>query len=99
MSQKLKLLYCTLVGFTVVGATGALALFLRLISLGKLTDFNRKYLVAHSSRLVLRLMGIKLQTPPISAFPRDQVFYTFNHNSYLDTLIITALGLLTNRLL
>ena len=44
-------------------------------------------------------MGIKLQTPPISAFPRDQVFYTFNHNSYLDTLIITALGLPNNRFL
>ena len=82
-----------------VGTTGALALFLRLISLGKLTDFNRQYLVAYSSRLVLRLMGIKLQVPPISAFPKDQVFYTFNHNSYLDTLIITALGLPNNRFL
>jgi 1-acyl-sn-glycerol-3-phosphate acyltransferase len=99
MSQKLKLLYYTLAGFSVVGTTGALAVLLRVLSLGKLTDFNRKYLVANSSRLVLRLMGIKLISPPLSEFPKDQVFYTFNHNSYLDTLIITALGLPNNRFL
>ena len=78
---------------------GALALLLRILSLGKLTDFNRKYLVAGSSRLVLYLMGIKLIAPPASAFPKDPVFYTFNHNSYLDILILTALGLPNNRFL
>ncbi|HYF04239.1 MAG TPA: 1-acyl-sn-glycerol-3-phosphate acyltransferase [Patescibacteria group bacterium] len=97
MQEKLIVYYRALVAFLIMSATGSLALMLRVISFGLLMDFNRRFLVAYSSRLILKLIGVTLILPPKSAYPKRQVFYTFNHNSYLDVLIITALGLTNNR--
>ncbi|WP_114783671.1 lysophospholipid acyltransferase family protein [Botryobacter ruber] len=97
MQQKVRDIYNGIMAMTLMSLSGTLALLLRLLSFGLLTDFCRSVVIANSSRLILRLLGIKLILPPPSAFPKEQVLYTFNHNYYLDVLIITALGLQNTR--
>jgi len=99
MQEKIIVYYRAFIAFIIMSTTGSFALILRLVSFGLLTDFNRRFLVAYSSRLILKLMGVKLILPPKNSYPKRQVFYTFNHNSYLDVLIITALGIPNNRFL
>ena len=38
-------------------------------------------------------MGYGYEIPALSDFPKHQVLYTINHNSYLDTFILTAVGI------
>ncbi|MES2766640.1 MAG: lysophospholipid acyltransferase family protein [Bacteroidota bacterium] len=99
MQEKLITIYRILIAFIMMSVTGSFALLLRIISAGLLTDFNRRFLVAYSSRAILKLIGVRAVLPSHSAYPKEQVFYTFNHNSYLDVLIITTLGMANTRFL
>jgi len=92
MSTSLKNLYQLVIVFTVMTLTGLTALLLRIISLGTLTNFNRKYFIAWSSRFTMWLVGIKLDLPKENPIQQGNYFITFNHNSYLDIFALTALG-------
>ena len=78
--------------FTVMTITGSIALVLRIISFGLLTNFNRKYFIAYSSKITMWLVGIKLDLPKENPIKEGKYFITFNHNSYLDIFALTALG-------
>jgi 1-acyl-sn-glycerol-3-phosphate acyltransferase len=97
MQENLIVILRLLVAYSLIGASGSVALLLRVLSFGTSTDFCRRYIVGGSSRLILRLIGIRLELPPRSAFPTGQVMYTFNHNSFLDVLLVTGLGLQNTR--
>ncbi len=97
MSQKIITFYRIVLAFTIMGITGTIGLILRVFSGGLLLNFNRKYLIANSSRIILRLIGIRLVIPSPNDFTGKNIFYTFNHNSYLDTLILTSLGITNMR--
>lgn len=71
--------------------TGSVALLLRILSFGYLTDFNRRYFIPWSSRLTLALVGMRLVLPEKRALPKGNYFITFNHNSYLDIFALIAL--------
>lgn len=90
MSNSIKNIYQLIVVFSVMTITGSIALSLRVISFGWLTNFNRKYTIAYSSKLTMWLIGVKLDLPQMK--PRTNCFITFNHNSYLDLFALTALG-------
>lgn len=72
--------------------TGSTALILRLISFGLLTHFNRRYFIAWSSKIIMWLVGIKLDLPKENPIKNGNYFITFNHNSYLDIFALTAMG-------
>jgi len=77
--------------------TGLIALLLKWVTFGASTKFGTKYIIAPSSRLILLLAGVKYKLPKRSVYPDKQVMYTFNHNSYLDVLILTAMGIPNTR--
>lgn len=97
MQERLIAIARLVVAYTAMTITGSLALALRVFSLGALTDFNRRHLVAASSRLILRVIGVRAHLPRARSRGREPVMYTFNHNSFLDVLIVTALGLSDTR--
>src|SRR4051812_48101076 len=97
MQENLIVIVRLLVAYSLIGLSGSLALVVRGLSFGGATDFCRRYIVGGSSRLILRLIGIRLEMPPRSAFRRGPVMYTFNHNSFLDVLLVTSLGLQNTR--
>jgi 1-acyl-sn-glycerol-3-phosphate acyltransferase len=80
------------IAYSIMGVTGTIGLVARILSLGALTNPIRRF-VGASSRLILRLIGVRAVLPPRAALDRGVVMYTFNHNSFLDVLLITALGL------
>ena len=92
MSNSIKNVYQLLIVFTVMTITGSVALALRIISFKLLTNFNRKYTIAYSSKFTMWLVGIKLDLPKKNPLLKTNCFITFNHNSYLDIFAITALG-------
>ncbi len=92
MSTSLKNIYQLVIVFTVMTITGLIALLLRIISLGLLTNFNRKYFIVYSSKFTMFLVGIKLVLPDKNPIQEGHYFITFNHNSYLDIFALTALG-------
>ena len=92
MSNSIKNIYQLLIVFTIMTITGSVALALRIISFGLLTNFNRKYTIAYSSKFTMWLVGIKLDLPKDNPIPKSNCFITFNHNSYLDIFALTALG-------
>jgi putative phosphoserine phosphatase/1-acylglycerol-3-phosphate O-acyltransferase len=92
MSKRLKNIYQLIIVFTAMTITGSIALALRIISFGLLTNFNRKYTIAYSSKFTLWIVGIKLDLPKNNPIPKSNCFITFNHNSYLDIFALTALG-------
>jgi putative phosphoserine phosphatase / 1-acylglycerol-3-phosphate O-acyltransferase len=92
MSSSIKNIYQLVIIFTVMTITGSVALALRIISFGMLTNFNRKYTIAYSSKFTMWLVGIKLDLPKHNPLSKNYSFITFNHNSYLDIFALTALG-------
>lgn len=72
---------------------GTVCLVIVILSLGHLRNFSNRYIFSNTSRLLLRLVGYGYEIPPLKAFPKHQVLYTINHNSYLDTFILTAVGI------
>ena len=92
MSTSLKNIYQVVIVFTLMTITGSMALILRVVSFGLLTNFNRKYFIAYSSKITMWLVGIKLDLPKENPIREGNYFITFNHNSYLDVFALTALG-------
>jgi putative phosphoserine phosphatase/1-acylglycerol-3-phosphate O-acyltransferase len=72
---------------------GSVCLLIVLISFGYLRNFCNRYIFSYTSRFMLRLVGYGYELPPLNNFPKHQVLYTINHNSYLDTFILTAVGI------
>lgn len=70
------------------GVVGSLFYF---ISFGKLAQFNYQFISPFFCRIVLRMIGCRIQYPKKSEYPKKQVLYIFNHNSYLDIFIIPAM--------
>ena len=79
--------------------TGTVSLVLVIISFGYLREFTTQYITKYTSRFILFIMGYRGNYPPVSSYPKRSVFYTFNHNSDLDVLLLTALGLPNTRFL
>lgn len=93
MQTSLKNLYQLSIVFSVMTITGTILLLLRFLSFGSLLEFNRKYGMVFSSKLIMRLVGIKLDLPKDFILPQQPTFITFNHNSYLDIFALTAMGM------
>ena len=55
--------------------------------------------MAWSSRMTLKLVGIKLILPAKISLADGPYFITFNHNSYLDIFALTAMGYTNTRFL
>jgi 1-acyl-sn-glycerol-3-phosphate acyltransferase len=85
--------------FTLLTLSGIVACSLWVVSFGYLVDFNRKYVVPLSSKLTMRLLGIKLELPGKLPMNDGNYFITFNHNSYLDGFALTALGMTRTHIL
>jgi 1-acyl-sn-glycerol-3-phosphate acyltransferase len=91
MRERLsKIIDLTLI-FTLMTLSGSTALLLRLVSFGYLLDFNRRYLIPFSSRLTMKVLGMRLDLPA-NPMNGGRYFITFNHNSYLDVFALTAMG-------
>jgi putative phosphoserine phosphatase/1-acylglycerol-3-phosphate O-acyltransferase len=99
MQKKLVKIYRICLGFLLITIMGVVALSLRIVSLGRLTNFNRKYLVPVFSKFILLCIGIRVDNRLKLEEPERPHFYTFNHNSYLDAFILMCLGLTNTRFL
>lgn len=99
MRKKIKYIYNFSVGLLLLTTMGIIALSLRIISFGLLTDFNRKHLVPAFSKAILYILGITLENEVKLEEPDRPHFYTFNHSSHLDTFILMCLGLTNTRFL
>ena len=85
-----------LVAYSIMSVTGTIALVVHITSFGVLANVVRAY-VGASSRMILALIGVRLVLPQRSQLQHEHVMYTFNHNSFLDVLIVTALALPNTR--
>lgn len=99
MSKKIVNIYRIFIAFLVMTIMSVTALTLRLISLGLLTNFNRKYYVPFFCHLILKAVGIKVDNQMNFKQPKAPHFYTFNHHSYLDGFVLMSLGLTNARFL
>jgi putative phosphoserine phosphatase/1-acylglycerol-3-phosphate O-acyltransferase len=99
MWEKIKHIYHFSVGLLLLTTLGIIALSLRIISFGLLTDFNRKHLVPAVSKVILYILGITLENEVKLEEPDRPHFYTFNHSSHLDVFILMCLGLTNTRFL
>jgi len=93
MQKTLVAIYRGFIAFLLMSISGSLALLLKWITLGKSTNFGKRYIVAPSSKLIMYLIGVRYQIPSVSEYPAKQVMYTFNHNSTLDLLVLTSLAI------
>ncbi|MBL4705457.1 MAG: 1-acyl-sn-glycerol-3-phosphate acyltransferase [Flavobacteriales bacterium] len=91
--KTIILIYRWFVALFVMLITGSIGLLLVLLSFGLLRNFCCKYFINYSSRFILQIMGFKGIYPDKGLFPDYPVFYTFNHNSYLDIFLLTGIGL------
>ncbi|MGK0367702.1 MAG: 1-acyl-sn-glycerol-3-phosphate acyltransferase [Thermoproteota archaeon] len=94
LSLDPKSLLAIVRGFFAYAGMSANALFsftFYLLSFGKLTAFNYKYITPFFCRIILMLIGARVDFPKISDYPKKQVLYIFNHNSYLDIFIIPSM--------
>lgn len=91
--NSLVLAYRWSVALILMLLSGTLCAILVSLSFGYLRNFTAKWITKYSSRIIMRVMGFRYILPDIKDFPNDKVFYTFNHNSYLDIFLLTAIGL------
>ena len=91
--QQLQFIFRWFIALAAMGIVGIIGLTLVLLSFGTLRNFLVKYLLAPNSRFVLWSSGFKFVYPDQSKFPKHQVMYTFNHNSYHDIFILTGMGI------
>tara|TARA_R110001592_G_scaffold68626_2_gene210377 strand:- start:75398 stop:76144 length:747 start_codon:yes stop_codon:yes gene_type:complete len=89
----LILIYRWLIALLTIFISGTIGLSIVLLSFGYARNFLTQHYFNHVSIFILRLMGYRAHIPRREEFPRDPVFYTFNHNSNLDIFLLTALGL------
>jgi 1-acyl-sn-glycerol-3-phosphate acyltransferase len=79
-------------GFVILTLGGLVAFVLWLISFGLLTNFNRRYVVPFYCRLILWVLRIKVENKlGFNSFEKPS-FITFNHNSFLDGMVLMSLG-------
>lgn len=97
MYEGIKGTYRGLVAFILMSISGSLALVIRMLTFGRSVNWGSRYIVAPSSRLILRIIGVRFCLPRTKDYPKHQVMYTFNHNSFLDVLILTALAVPNTR--
>lgn len=97
MQASVKNIFQLILVFSTLTITGLVAIVLRIVSFDLLLNFNRSILIASSSRFLLKAIGIKLIVPAAKSFPTGCNLITFNHNSYLDVLALTAIGLTQTR--
>jgi putative phosphoserine phosphatase/1-acylglycerol-3-phosphate O-acyltransferase len=99
MQKTLIKIYRVCIGFLLITIMGVVALFLRIVSFGRLTNFNRKHLVPVFSQFILLCIGIRVENRLKLEEPEQPHFYTFNHNSHLDAFVLMCLGLTNTRFL
>lgn len=93
MQTKIKTISRIAVAFVTLTFLGTIALLLRIISFGHLLNFNRKYFIPFTSKLILKIIEVDIELPTeIKIINKGQFFITFNHNSALDIFVLTALG-------
>ena len=97
MYHSLIRIYRWSIALTTMLIVGTICLFLVLVSFGYLRNFCVKYIFKYFSRFLLKIVGYSYELPDIKRFPKHQVLYTLNHNSYLDTFLLTSLGLPNTR--
>jgi 1-acyl-sn-glycerol-3-phosphate acyltransferase len=97
MYESLTGIYRGLTAFIIMFTSGLIAFILRLLTFGASGNWGNKYIVAPSSRLILMLIGVDYKFPETAEYPNEQVMYTFNHNSFLDVLVLTALAIPNTR--
>ncbi len=79
-------------GFVILTLGGMLAFGLWLVSFGLLTNFNRRYVVPIYCRLILWVLRIKVENELTFNTFEKPCFITFNHNSFLDGMVLMSLG-------
>ncbi len=93
MQAKIKTISKIAIAFITLAFLGSIALLLRVISFGYLLNFNRKYFIPFTSKLILKISEVEIELPKeIPNIDKDQYFITFNHNSIMDIFALTALG-------
>lgn len=93
MQTKIKTISKIIIAFSTLTFLGSVALLLRIVSFGYLLNFNRKYFIPFTSKLIIKIIGVDIQLPKKNQFiDKGQYFITFNHNSALDIFALTALG-------
>jgi 1-acyl-sn-glycerol-3-phosphate acyltransferase len=97
MCKTLVILYRWVLGLGSMLLFGSICLMLVFISFGGLRNFCNRYIFSYTSRMLLRLIGYDYELPARSDFPGKQVLYTINHNSYLDTFLLTSVGIPNTR--
>lgn len=95
--KKLITIYRWTLAMLLTLITGSVSLVLVILSFGLLRNFCVEHIIKYSSRVMIYLGGFACIYPPLDAFPKKTVFYTFNHNSYLDVFILTGIGLPNTR--
>jgi len=99
MQEKIVHIYKVFMAFLLMTIGGTIGLVLRVLSLGFLTDFNRKYLMPVVCKCILATSNIKMITDLAKFNVSTPHFITFNHNSYLDGFVLMALGFTQTRFL
>lgn len=97
MYHSLVRIYRWFIALTTMLIVGTICLVLVLVSFGYLRNFCVKYLFKYFSRFLLKMVGYSYELPDVKRFPKHQVLYIINHNSYLDTFLLTSLGLPNTR--
>lgn len=93
MYKKLIKTYRWIVSLTGMFVLGTICLVLVFLSFGWFRKIAVKYIFKSASRLFLKINGYQFELPPLNRFPKKQVMYIVNHNSYLDLFLLTAIGL------
>ncbi len=93
MYKFLVVAYRWVVALGAMLIVGSFCLIIVLLSFGYLRNFSNRYIFSYTSRFLLRLVGYDYEIPDLNEFPKHQVLYTINHNSYLDTFILTTVGI------
>jgi len=99
MQEKILNAIKILFAFILMTIMGTIALVLRIISFGALTNFNREYFVPAFCKIILFSIGIKVENNLNLIQPKTPHFYTFNHDSFLDGFVLMSLGLTNARFL
>ena len=93
MVKTLVVIYRWVLALGTMLIIGSICLMIVLLSFGYLRNFSNRYIFSYTSRFLLRFVGYGYEIPSLNEFPKHQVLHTINHNSYLDTFILTAVGL------
>ena len=93
MYRTLVIAYRWVVALSTMLIIGSICLLIVLLSFGYLRNLCNRYIFSYTSRFLLRLVGYDYEITSLNDFPKHQVLFTINHNSYLDTFILTAVGI------